>query len=177
VSRTVSALTAVAIAMAAAACGTSGTHHRARDHGVTGTWTIASCHVDVTYIDDTNTVDYYVPDTDGNFRHYYADNNIVGAAGLAVVITFVNDTGGPARLPIGLKVSFTDRGGNYVGNPQAINSKNGTGYGPAVVHGHGSGEVFSSGTIFSQGERVAESPDIGASVPQQPDLNCQVSRP
>jgi hypothetical protein len=175
--RKLSAIAVVAIAMGAAACSTSGTHPRASDHIDTGTWSIASCQVDVTYIDDANAVDHYVPDTGSNFQHHLAGNNVVGAASLAVVITFVNNTGGPASLPTGLKVSFTDRSGNYVGNPQTVNNIDGTGYGPAVANGHGSGETFSSGTIFSQGETVAESPDLGVSVPQQPDLSCQVSRP
>ena len=173
--RTVGAIAAAAIAIGAAACSTSGTHRHARDHGATGTWTIVSCQVDVTYIDETNTVERYVPDTDGNFQRHYAGNNIIGAAGMAVVITFVNNTGGPASLPSGLIVSFTDRSGNNVGKPQTVNNTNGTGYGPAVANGHGSGETFSSGTIFSQGETVAESPDIGVSVPRQPDLSCQLS--
>jgi hypothetical protein len=157
--------------MGAAACSTSGTHHGARSHA--GTWTIGSCQVDVTYIDNANAVDHYVPDTDANFQQHYADNRNSGDAGLAVVITLVN-SGGPASLPTGLVVSFTDQRGNHVGRPQAFNNANGTGYGPAVANGHGSGEVFSSGTVFGPGQRVAESPDIGASVPQRPDLNCQV---
>ncbi len=129
----------------------------------------------MTYIDDANTVDYYVPDTGANFRRHFADNDIRGDAGLAVVITFVNDTGGPASLPTGLVVSFTDQSGRYAGSPQTFNNANGTGYGAAVADGRGSGEVFSSSTLFNPGQAVAESPDIGASVPQQPDLNCQVS--
>jgi hypothetical protein len=145
--------------------------------GVTGTWAIVSCQVDVTYIDVANTVDYYVPDTGANFRQHYADNKTSGDAGLAVVITLVNDTGGPASLPTGLVVSFTDQGGSHVGSPRAFNNANGTGYGAAVANGRGSGEVFSSGTRFNAGQAVAESPDIGASVPHKPDLNCQVSQP
>lgn len=94
----------------------------------------------------------------------------------AVVVTFVNNTGGLASLPTGLVVSFTDQSGNYVGNPQTFDNTNGSGYGAAVVNGQGSGEAFSSGTLFRQGQAVTESPDIGASVPQQPDLNCQVSQ-
>ncbi len=130
----------------------------------------------MTYIDYAKTVDYYVPDTGANFRQHYADNNISGRAGLAVVVTLVNDTGGPASLPTGLVVSFTDQSGSYVGSPRAFNNANGTGYGAAVANGRGSGEAFSSSTLFNPGQAVAESPDIGASVPQQPDLNCHVSQ-
>jgi hypothetical protein len=181
--RTVIAIAAVGIAVGAAACSTSGTHRGAQSpgakpsagSGVTGTWTIASCQVDVTYLDDTNMVDYYVPDTDANFRQHYADNSISGAAGLAVVITLENDSAGPAPLPTGLLVSFTDQGGNDVGNPQTFNDVNGTGYGGAIAHGHGSGEKFTAGTLFEPGQTVAESPDLAAPVPQQPDLNCKVS--
>ena len=183
-SRAVIAIATLGITMGAAACSAGGTHHGAHSlaatpstggGGVKGTWTIGSCHVDVTYIDDANAVDRYVPDTDANFQRYYARNHNSGDAGLAVVITFIN-TGGQASLPTGLVVSFTDRSGHHVGNPQTFNNTNGTGYGPAVADGHGSGEVFSSGTLFNRGQTVAESPDIGASVPQQADLNCQVSR-
>jgi hypothetical protein len=129
----------------------------------------------VTYIDDTNLVDYYVPDTDANFQQHYPDNNISDAAGLAVVITLVNNSGGPAPLPTSLVVTFTDQGGNQVGNPQTFNNANGTGYGAAIADGRGSGEKFSSSTRFDSGQTVAESPDLAAPVPQQPDLNCQVS--
>ncbi len=182
--RTVIAIAAVGIAVGAAACSTSGTHHGAHSpgaqpsggSGVTGTWTIASCQVDVTYIDDTSTVDYYVPDTDANFRQHRTDNTVSGAGGLAVVITLVNDSGGPAPLPTGLVVSFTDQGGNHVGSPQTFNNANGTGYGGAIANGHGSGEKFSSSTRFDPGQTVAESPDLASPVPQQPDLTCQVSR-
>lgn len=182
--RTVVAIAAVGIAVGAAACSPSGTHQGTQSpaaqpsggSGVTGTWTVTSCQVDVTYIDDTNMVDNYVPDTDANFQQHYADNSISGAAGLAVVITLVNDSGGPAPLPAGLVVSFTDQGGNYVGNPQTFNNANGTGYGAAIAHGHGSGEKFSASTLFDQGQAVAESPDLAAPVPQRPDLHCQVSR-
>jgi hypothetical protein len=182
--RTVIAIAAAGIAVGAAACSTSGTHHGAQSpaaqpsggSGATGTWTIASCQVDVTYTDDTNMVEYYLPDTDANFRQHNADNSISGAAGLAVVITLVNDSAGPAPLPTGLIVSFTDQGGNDVGNPQTFNNVNGTGYGAAIAHGHGSGEKFSAGTLFEPGQTVAESPDLAAPVPQQPGLNCHVSR-
>ena len=167
VRRTVIALAAVGIAVSATACATSGK--------LTGTWTIASCQVDVTYIDATNTVDHYVPDTDANFKQHFAGNNISGEASLAAVITLVNHTGGPAALPTGLVVSFTDQNGNLVGSPQPFNKANGTGYGAAIAHGQGSGEVFSPRTRFSAGQTVAESPDIRA-VPQHPDLNCHVSR-
>jgi hypothetical protein len=84
--------------------------------------------------------DYYVPDTDANFQQYFVPNQASGAAGMAVVITFVNDTGGPASLPVGLFVSFTDQSGNSVGNRQRFNSP----YGCAVTNGQGSGEAFSS---------------------------------
>jgi hypothetical protein len=182
--RTVIAIAAVGIAVGAAACSASGTHRGAQspgakpsgDSGVTGTWTIASCQVDVTYLDDTNTVDYYVPDTDANFRQYYTDSTVSSAASLAVVITLVNNSGGPAPLPTGLIVSFTDQGGNQVGSPQTFNNANGTGYGAAIANGHGSGEKFSPSTRFDPGQTVAESPDLAAPVPQQPDLTCQVSR-
>jgi hypothetical protein len=129
----------------------------------------------VTYIDDANAVDYYVPDTGANFRQHYAGDTS-GDASLAVVITFVNDTSGPAALPTGLVVSFTDQRGSYVGRPVAFNNADGTGYGGAIANGRGSGEVFSSGTLFGPGQAVAESPDIGATVPPRPDLNCQVSQ-
>ena len=143
----------------------------------TGTWAIGSCQVDVEYVDETNAVDHYVPDTGANFRHHFAGGNAGGNASLAVVVTLVNHTGGAASLPTGLIVTFTDQGGSRVGSPQTFNKANGTGYGAAVAGGRGSGEVFSSGTQFSPGQVVAESPDIGASVPPKPDLNCQVSRP
>jgi hypothetical protein len=136
-----------------------------------GTWAIASCRVDVTYIDDANTADYYVPDTAANFQKYLAPNQASGVAGIAVVVTFVNKTGHPASLPTGLVVSFTDQTGNLVGNPQRINGP----YGSAVTNGHGSGEAFSTSTLFNPGETIAESPDLGASVPRQPDLSCSVS--
>ena len=131
----------------------------------------------MTYIDDANAVEYYVADTDANFRRHYAANGISGDAGLAVVITLVNDTGGRASLPTGLAVSFTDKRGSHVGSPQTFNNANGTRYGAAVADGRGSGETFSSSTLFNPRQAVAESPDIGASVPQQPDLTCQVGRP
>jgi hypothetical protein len=178
------AVATLGITMGAAACSASGTHHSAHRRagtpspgggGVTGTWTIVSCQVDVTYIDNANAVDHYVPDTDANFQQHYARSHNSGDAGLAVVITFVN-RGGPASLPTGLVVSFTDQSGMHVGKPRTFNNANGTGYGPAVANGHGSGEVFSSGTLFNPGQTVAESPDIGASVPQRPDLKCRVSR-
>jgi hypothetical protein len=129
----------------------------------------------VTYIDDTNLVEYYVPDTAANFQQHYADNNVSGAASLAVVVTLVNHSGGPASLPTGLVVSFTDQGGNDVGDPQTFNNVNGTGYGAAIAHGHGSGEKFSATTLFEPGQTVAESPDLAAPVPQQPDLSCRAS--
>jgi hypothetical protein len=132
--------------------------------------------VDVTYIDETSAVDYYVPDTAANFQRHYADNTISGAAGLAVVITLVNNTGEKASLPTGLVVSFTDQSGNEVGSPLTFNNSNGTGYGPAVANGHGSGEVFSAKTLFDRGQAVAESPDIGASLPPRPDLSCRVRK-
>lgn len=182
------AIAAAGIAVGAAACSSSGTHHGAQGHapsdqpsgggrGVTGGWAIVSCQVDVTYLDDVNTVDYYVPDTGANFRHYFADSNVSGNANLAVVVMLVNHTGSAASLPTGLVVSFTDQSGSHVGSPQTFNKANGTGYGAAVAGGRGSGEVFSSGTQFSPGQAVSESPDIGASVPHKPGLNCQVSRP
>ena len=130
----------------------------------------------MSYISDANAVDHYVPDTDANFQHYFVPNRASGAASLAAVITFVNKTGGPAPLPTGLVVSFSDQRGSQVGSPQTFNNANGTGYGPAVADGHGSGEVFSSSTLFSPGQTVAETPDIGASPPQQPDLACRVSQ-
>jgi hypothetical protein len=131
----------------------------------------------VEYVDETNAVDHYVPDTGANFRHHFADGTAGGNANLTVVVTLVNHTGGAASLPTGLVVSFTDRSGSHVGSPQTFNKMNGTGYGAAVARGRGSGEVFSSGTQFSPGQVVAESPDIGTAVPLKPDLNCQVSRP
>ena len=171
--RGVIAVVTAGIVAGAPACGGSGTH---RGAAATGTWAIVSCQVDVTYLDDANAVDYYVPDTGANFRRHIADNHASGDAGLAVVVTLVNDTGGPASLPAGLVVSFTDHSGSHVGGPQAFNNADGTGYGAAVANGRGSGEVFSAGTLFRPGQAVAESPDIGASVPHQPDLNCQVAR-
>ena len=181
--RTVIAIAAAGIAVGAAAC-SSGTHHGALSpaaqasggSGVTGTWTIASCQVDVTYIDDTNMVQYYVPDTEANFRQHYAGNSISGAAGLAAVITLVNDSAGPAPLPTGLIVSFTDQGGNDVGTPQTFNNVDGTGYGAAIAHGHGSGEKFSATTLFDPGQTIAEAPDLTAPVPPQPGLSCHVRR-
>jgi len=94
---------------------------------------------------------------------------------MAVVITFVNNTGKQAPLPTGRVVSFTDRSGKTVGDPQTFNNSNGSGYGPAVADGRGSGETFSASTTFKSGWKVAEAPDIGASVPRRPGLNCQVS--
>jgi hypothetical protein len=141
-----------------------------------GTWTVASCEVDVSYIDDANAVVYYVPDTGANFQHYFVPNQATGAASIAVVITLVNNTGGPASLPTGLVVSFTDQSGSQVGGPHAFNNTNGTGYGPAVANGQGSGEVFSSSTLFSPGQKIAETPDIGSSLPRQPGLSCRVSQ-
>jgi len=155
------ATAAVAIGIAVGACGGS----------PAGTWAIASCQVDVTYIDDANAADYYVPDTAANFQLYFVPNQANGVAGIAVVVTLVNNTGRLASLPTGLVVSFTDQTGHLVGNPQSINGP----YGSAVTNGHGSGEAFSSSTQFNPGQTVAESPDIGASVPRQPDLSCGVS--
>jgi hypothetical protein len=137
-----------------------------------GRWAIASCRVDVTYIDDANAADYYVPDTAANFQQYFVPNQANGVASIAVVVTFINNTGRPASLPTGLVVSFTDQTGKFVGSPQSINGP----YGSAVTNGHGSGEAFSSSTLFNPGQAVAESPDIGASVPRQPNLSCSVSR-
>ena len=174
--RTVITIAAVGIALAATSCSTTEAHHRARPGGVTGAWAIRSCQVDLEYVDQATTVDYYVPDTSANFRQHHAGNKVSGDANLAVVVTLVNHTGGPASLPTGLVVSFTDQGGRRVGHPQAFNKANGTGYGAAVADGKGSGEVFSSGTRFSAGQAVAESPDIATSVPPRPDLNCQVSQ-
>lgn len=174
------AIAAAGIGFCAAACGSShqGSSQPSGAGGtaVGGTWTIASCAVDVSYIDDTNTVQYYLPDTDANFQQYYTPNKASGVADMAVVVTLVNSTGGGASLPTGLVVSFTDASGNSVGSPQTFNNTNGTGYGAAITNGHGSGEAFSASTLFSQGARVAESPDIGASVPAQPDLSCSVRR-
>jgi len=166
----IAAIAAPGIASGAAACSTP---HSAGS-GVTGTWTIASCVVDVSYINATRAVDLYVPDTDANFQHYFVPNKASGAASVAVVITFVNTTGGPASLPTGLVVSITDQSGKYVGRPQTFNNTDGTGYGAAVAHGQGSGEVFSASTQFSPGQTVAETPDIGASLPQRPGLSCRV---
>lgn len=125
----------------------------------------------MTYISETNPADYYVPDTDANFQRYFVPNQASGTAGIAVVVTFVNNTGGRASLPTGLVVSFTDQRGNVVGDPQSFNSP----YGSAVSDGRRAGEAFSASTLFSAGETVAESPDIGASVPQRPGLSCRVS--
>jgi hypothetical protein len=170
-------MAAAGLVLAATSCNATGAaHHRAQPSGVTGAWTIRSCQVDLEYVDQATTVDYYVPDTSANFRQHHAGSKVGGDANLAVVITLVNQTGGPASLPTGLVVSFTDRSGRQVGSPQAFNRTNGTGYGAAIAHGRGSGEVFSSGTHFSAGQAVAESPDIGTSVPPRPDLNCQVSK-
>ena len=168
--RTVIAIAAAGIAVGAAGCSAGG-------GGGARPWTIASCQVDVTYVDQTTTIDYYVPDTDANFQQHYVHNQLSADAGMAVVITFVNKTGRRAALPTGLVVSFTDHSGNSAGDPQTFNNADGTGYGPAVVNGHGSGETFSASTLFNPGWTVAESPDIGASVPHLPDLNCRVSRP
>ena len=182
--RVVIAVVTLGITMGAAACSTSGTHHSAHSRagtpspgggGVTGTWTIVSCQVDVTYIDDATTAEYYVRDTGANFRQHYADNKVSGNASLAVVITFVNHTGGQASLPTGLVVSFTDRTGSRVGRPQTFNEVDGTRYGAAVANRRESGEVFSPTTLFNPGQSVAESPDIGPSVPRKPNLNCQVN--
>jgi hypothetical protein len=179
--RAVIAIAAAGIVMGAAACSASepsGPRPRPSGDGrdITRTWVIDSCQVDVTYIDDANAVDYYVPDNGANFRQHYKDNNQAGGASLAVVITLVNHTGGPASLPTGLVVSFTDQSGRPVGSPHAFNNADGTGYGAAVANGRGSGEVFSSGTLFSPGQAVAESPDIGAAVPRRPGLNCEVTQ-
>ena len=174
------AIAAAGIGFCAAACGSShqGSSQPSGAGGtaVGGTWTIASCAVDVSYIDDTNTVQYYLPDTDANFQQYYTPNKASGVADMAVVVTLVNSTGGGASLPTGLVVSFTDASGNSVGSPQTFNNTNGTGYGAAITNGHGSGEAFSASTLFGLGERVAESPDIGGLVPAQPDLSCSVRR-
>jgi hypothetical protein len=124
----------------------------------------------VTYISDANAADYYMPDTDANFRKYVVPNQASGTAGIAVVVTLVNNTGGPASLPTGLVVSFTDPSGSVVGNPRRFNGP----YGSAISNGQGSGEKFSAGTLFQPGQRVAESPDIG--VPLGPDLSCRVSQ-
>jgi hypothetical protein len=190
--RRVVAVAAAGIVAGATACSASGTQSRpsggqpsrSQPSGqptgggrATGTWAIGSCQVDVEFVDETNAVDHYVPDTGANFRHHFAGSNAGGNANLAVVVMLVNHTGGAASLPTGLVVSFTDQSGNHVGRPQTFNKANGTGYGASVAHGRGSGEVFSSGTQFSPGQAVAESPDIGASVPPKPGLNCQVSRP
>jgi hypothetical protein len=190
--RVVVAVAAAGIVAGAVACSASGSQSQPSggqpsggqpsgqptgDGRATGTWAIGSCQVDVEYVDETNAVDHYVPDTGANFRHHFADSNVSGNANLAVVVMLVNHTGGAASLPTGLVVSFTDRSGSHVGSPQTFNKANGTGYGAAVAHGRGSGEVFSSGTQFSPGQAVAESPDIGGSVPPKPGLNCQVSRP
>jgi len=80
--RTVVAIAAAGIAVGASACSTGSTNHGAQPSGggAAGAWTIDSCQVDVTYIDDTNAVDYYVPDTDANFQQHYADNKISGDA-------------------------------------------------------------------------------------------------
>jgi len=126
----------------------------------------------VTYISDTNTADNYVPDTDANFQQFFVPNQASGLAGMAVVITFVNTTAGRTSLPTGLVVSFTDQSGNSVGKPQSFNSP----YGSAVTNGQGSGEAFSSSTLFNPGQKVAESPDLGSSVPRLPGLSCSVSQ-
>lgn len=177
--RTVIAIAAAGIVVGAAACGAGGAHHRAEpsgsSRGSAGTWAVVSCQVDVEYVDAAKAVDHYVPDTGTNFRQHYADKNVSGAS-LAVVVTLVNRTSGTASLPTGLVVSFTDHSGRPVGSPQAFNKSDGTGYGAAVADGRGSGEVFSSGTLFKAGQAVAETPDLGASVPPRPDLNCKVSK-
>jgi hypothetical protein len=174
----IAGIAAAGIVSGAAACGAQDSARPrmqpSADGGVTGTWTIASCAVDVSYISVTNAVDYYLPDTDANFRRYFVPNQASGAASVVVVVTLVNNAGGPAPLPTGLIVSLTDRSGRAVGNPQTFNNTNGTGYGPAVANGRGSGEVFSASTLFSPGQTVAETPDIGAALPQQPGLSCRV---
>jgi hypothetical protein len=170
------AMTAAVVVLAATACSSTEAHQQDRPTGVTGTWAVRSCQVDLEYVDQATTSDHYVPDTGANFRKHHAGSKVGGDPNLAVVITFVNRTGGPASLPTGLVVSFTDQNGRPVGSPQAFNRADGTGYGAAVAHGRGSGEVFSAGTRFNAGQTVAESPDLTTSVPQQPDLTCQVSR-
>jgi len=55
-------IAAFGIAVGASACSSSGARHGAP--ATPGTWTVASCQVDVTYIDETNTVEKYVPDID-----------------------------------------------------------------------------------------------------------------
>lgn len=171
-SRAVVAIAAAGFVAGAAACSSGA---QPAGGGVKGTWTIASCQVDVTYLDDTNAVDYFVPDTDANFQQHYVKNKISGDAALAVVVQLANKTGSQAALPTGLVVTFTDQSGKHVGNPQTFNNVNGTGYGPAVANGRGSGEKFSATTRFNPGQTVAEAPDI-ASVPQLPGLHCQASR-
>jgi hypothetical protein len=175
----------------ATACSASGTHHAAGGHApsgqpgpqssgggrsATGTWSIGSCQVDVEYLDNATTADRYVPDTSSNFRQRFAGTNVSGGASMAVVVTLVNHTGSKASLPTGLVVSFTDQSGSHVGSAQSFNNADGTGYGAAVAHGRGSGEKFSSTTLFNAGQTVSESPDIGTSVPQRPNLNCQASQ-
>jgi hypothetical protein len=188
---TVIAIAAAGVMVGAAACSASGTHHAAGGNAAggnasgqpgaqssgggrsaTSTWSVLSCQVDVEYIDEATTADYYVPDTSSNFRHV-ADNDVSGGASMAVVVTLVNHTVSKASLPTGMVVSFTDQSGSHVGSAQSFNNANGTGYGAAVTHGRGSGEKFSSTTLFNAGQTVSESPDIGTSVPQRPNLNCQ----
>lgn len=173
--RGVIVLAVAGIVAGTAGCGSGGTHPAAR--GSAGGWAVVSCRVDVTYLDDVTTADYYVPDTGANFRRHFAHNTVSGDASLAVVVTLVNDSAGRASLPTGLVVSFTGRNGKDAGSPQSFNNANGTGYGAAVARGRGSGEVFSATTLFGHGQTVAESPDLGAAVPQQPDLSCQVRLP
>ncbi|HXS61878.1 MAG TPA: hypothetical protein VN767_03340 [Streptosporangiaceae bacterium] len=174
--RVVIAIVAAGIVAGAASCGTNGTTSPpsgARSRPVKVSWAIVSCQVYVEYLDNATTVDHYVPDTGVNFRQHYAGNN--ASASLAAVVTLVNHSDGPAPLPTGLVVSFTDHTGRHVGSPQTFNNADGTGYGGAVAHGRGSGEKFSATTLFNPGQAVAESPDLGA-VPPKPDLNCQASK-
>lgn len=175
------AVAAAGIVVGAAACSASRTQppsagRSSTSHSHPGGMAVVSCRVVVTYLDTANTVARYVPDTGANFRRHFTKASVSENASLAVVVTFVNHTSGPASLPTGLVVSFTDRSGSHVGRPQAFNKKNGTGYGGAVAHERGSGEVFSATTFFSPGQTVTESPDIVASLPQQPGLNCDVSQ-
>jgi hypothetical protein len=172
------AVAAAGIVLGATACGGSRTQPPSGGRSPAshpGGMAVVSCRVVVTYLDSANTVAYYLPDTGANFRRHFARNNVSANASLAVVVTFVNHTSGPASLPTGLVVSFTDRSGSHVGLPRTFNKEDGTGYGGAVAHERGSGEVYSATTFFNPGQTVTESPDIGASLPRQPDLNCDVS--
>lgn len=59
VRRAIIAVAAAGIVAGTAACSASGAHHGGG--GLKGRWAIGSCQVVVTYLDEVNTLDYYVP--------------------------------------------------------------------------------------------------------------------